>query len=113
MLRERAEPKPADPAELAATADAGERATTKFTSAGSIPPVAVHDAAPNARPSASELAYPPHTAAPEPAAADATKEPFLTGDIMYEQLAHRFAYRDSLSAEDRAWLKNQGMEAKG
>lgn len=37
---------------------------------------------------------------------------FITGDIMYEQLAHRFAYQDELSEPDRAWLTVQGLRAR-
>src|SRR6476661_6283129 len=98
MLREQAHAG-ASHEEAETTSHATEaHAPAHFSAAGPIPAVASESASEeSARPSASDLAY---------------KEPFLTGDIMYEQLAHRFAYRDSLSAEDRAWLKNQGLEAK-
>lgn len=38
--------------------------------------------------------------------------PYIAGDIMYEQLAHRFAYRDSFTKEDHDWLHVQGLEAR-
>ncbi len=37
--------------------------------------------------------------------------PYIAGDIMYEQLAHRFAYRDQLTKEDHDWLRVQGLKA--
>lgn len=74
--------------------DAGAR----FHANGPLPGVA-NDAP--ARPSASELAY------------GEDKPAYITGDIMYEQLAHRFAYRDKLTAEDHEWLTSQGLQCKG
>ncbi len=74
-------------------------ASTHFHDEGKVPPVGSdHDAA--RRPSASELAYD-------------GGQPLITGDLMYEQLAHRFAYRDALTDEDQKWLKDQGMKMTG
>jgi pimeloyl-ACP methyl ester carboxylesterase len=74
-------------------------ATTQFHSEGNVPAVgAAHEGA--RPPSASELAYD-------------GGQPLITGDLMFEQLAHRFAYRDSLTAEDQKWLKEQGMQMTG
>jgi hypothetical protein len=123
MQREHAQPSHAQAEDIPKPAHApGAAHAPKITTHGEIPGVAADHGAAAHRPSASELAYgggatahattsTPATATPEHAAPDATKEPFIAGDIMYEQLAHRFAYRDSLSAEDRAWLRNQGFEA--
>jgi pimeloyl-ACP methyl ester carboxylesterase len=73
--------------------------TTQFHDQGAVPAVGAGHAAAHA-PSASELAYD-------------GGQPLITGDLMYEQLAHRFAYRDALTAEDQKWLKEQGMEMTG
>jgi pimeloyl-ACP methyl ester carboxylesterase len=74
-------------------------APTQFHTEGAVPAVgAAHDAA--SHPTASELAYD-------------GGQPFISGDLMYEQLAHRFAYRDTLTAEDQKWLKEQGLQMNG
>ena len=36
---------------------------------------------------------------------------YIHGDLVYEHLAWRFAYKDGLSAEDQEWLRVQGFRA--
>src|SRR5262245_786762 len=71
---------------------------TKFSADGNLPDVAKPEETPRA--SASDLAY-----------GEEKKDKYIEGDIMYEQLAHRFAYRDQMSALDHAWLEAQGLKA--
>ncbi len=77
-----------------------EASSTRFHAGGRLPGVAGDETA-AARPSASEMAY-----------EDPNAVPYIAGDIMYEQLAHRFAYRDTLTKEDHEWLRVQGLEAR-
>lgn len=88
----------ADEQEVPPPVAAEAESSTRFHADGPLPDVAGPDATPRA--SASELAY------------DGGR-PFITGDLMYEQLAHRFAYRDSLTAEDHEWLREQGLRMTG
>lgn len=75
--------------------------STRFSAHGTVPGVSGGDEEASSRPSASEMAYD-----------DAGNAiPYIAGDIMYEQLAHRFAYRDTLTKEDHDWLKVQGLKA--
>lgn len=91
---------PAHDVEVTNAPDA-DVSNTRFHSSGALPAVAGSNEEAPSRASASELGY------------DAEHDtPYIAGDIMYEQLAHRFAYRDSITAEDQRWLKVQGLEAR-